>query len=97
MSACFDGFGYLVRGDEVGREEGAEDVGEFSFGAAVFADEKALCLPAPTRSSNGQRVFHELSYADNVAATKLRLAWPDGPSGAPTVTVLTTCLAVRCG
>ena len=46
MAACLDGFGCLIRGDEVGCEEGAEDVGEFGFGGAVFADEEALedCL-----------------------------------------------------
>lgn len=45
---------------------------------------------------NDQRVFRELSYADNVAATRFRLAWPAGAHGAPTVTVLATCLAERC-
>ena len=58
-------------------------------------------LPAGTYTLvnrvNDERVFRELSYADNVATTKLRLAWPDGPRGAPTVTVLATCLAERCG
>ena len=58
-------------------------------------------LPAGTYTLvnrvNDERVFRELSYADNVAATKLRLAWPDGPAGAPRVTVLATCLAERCG
>ena len=51
---------------------------------------------APLGRVTDARVFRELSYADNVAATKLRLAWPDGMKGAPAVTVFGTCLAERC-
>ncbi len=45
---------------------------------------------------NVSRVLLESSYTDDVAAVKLKLSWPDGPSGVPTVEVLATCAAARC-
>lgn len=45
---------------------------------------------------NDLSLYLESSLRDNVAAAKLRLAWPDGPDGKPVVTVLGTCLAERC-
>jgi hypothetical protein len=45
---------------------------------------------------NESRNLLESSYADNVAAVKLRLSWPNGASGAPTVAVLATCAAAHC-
>lgn len=45
---------------------------------------------------NDRRAYVESNYGDDVAAATLKLAWPDGAAGAPTVTVVGTCLAVRC-
>ena len=45
---------------------------------------------------NGDGTLHESSYGDNVAATRIRLAWPNGRSAPPVVTPLAFCRAERC-
>lgn len=45
---------------------------------------------------NGDGTLRESSYGDNVAATRIRLAWPNGRSAPPVVTPLAFCRAERC-
>jgi hypothetical protein len=45
---------------------------------------------------NASRSLLESSYADDVAAVKLRLSWPDGTSSAPAIAVLGSCAAAHC-
>ena len=57
-------------------------------------------LPAGTYTLvnrvNPDGTFHESSYGDNVAAARIRLAWPNGRSAPPVVTPLASCRAERC-
>ncbi len=57
-------------------------------------------LPAGTYTLlnrvNGDGTLHESSYDDNVAASRIRLAWPNGRSAPPVVTPLAFCRAERC-
>jgi len=45
---------------------------------------------------NGDGTLHESSYADNVAAARIRLVWPNGRFVPPVVTPLASCRAERC-
>lgn len=40
---------------------------------------------------NGTGVVHELNYDNNAWSAAVDVAWPSGPDGAPTVTVLNSC------
>jgi hypothetical protein len=43
---------------------------------------------------NSTRVIRETRYLDNIAAAAIDLAWPEGSTGVPLVTVIGTCAGV---